>query len=277
VDNKDAQSAQKSMNTVVTATFGYSTSPANSIQLIPSYNFYTNYNFNYLARDFNFMAHSPSLYVLYKPAARFSVGGKAQGTFVMKNDLAPGEDASRVKYRPFSLVGDIGPVAKYEVSPRLALAAEVYFRPKDYYQDPSGGDSRRSGQGIYAKLSGDLSTGLSWLNLLPYVSFEWDYPEGLLFRSYNYGGGIGDPIQLTDKFILTPYLDLLGSNYYAAVPPAFVKRDDFKFTSRLSALYTINSKWTALADLTYINNDSSIDTSYKYNRLLVSGGATYSF
>ncbi|MBI3558539.1 MAG: hypothetical protein HY074_19900, partial [Deltaproteobacteria bacterium] len=184
VDNAVAASQQKSGKSVLSVAAGYSSSPTRKIQITPAFNYSTNYNYNYLARTFNFMSFTPSLFMVYKPYARFSGGLKADGTLSMQNMLDPNESTRDLKYRPFSLTANAGPVMKYELTPRITLGGEAYWRPKRFYLDPATGTSRRSGGGVFGKLSADLVSGYTWWNPLLYVSFEWDHPAGTDFRMY---------------------------------------------------------------------------------------------
>ncbi|MEW6056918.1 MAG: hypothetical protein AB1540_09920 [Bdellovibrionota bacterium] len=274
VNNPVAASSQRSLKAVFSAALGHSTSPTRTLQITPSYRFFTNYNLHYLATDFNFMSHTPGVYILYKPYTRFSGGIKAEGTFSMKNTLTETDDRRAMKYRKFSLTGDIGPVAKYELTPRIILGAETTWRPKKFYQDPLTGDTRRTGGGVFGRLSSEFISEFNWWNPLLYFSYEWDHPAGKNFRYRAIGAGVSNPVPITDKFTVTGVFDLLGSDYYETKNP---KRDDFLLSYRAVASYLINNNWSATADVGYVDNQSTVLTSFKYNRILVSGGATYSF
>lgn len=274
VDNAVALSSQRSGKSILSISAGASTSPTDIVQISPSFNFYTNYNYNYLARDYNFMSFTPALYVLYKPYKQLSGGLKADGVFSMKNTLDATESKRNLKFRPFSLTGDVGPVGKYELTPRISLAAETVWRPKRFYTDPASGTTRRSGGGLLAKLSGEFISGLWWWNPGGYASYEWDYPSGSDFRMYAWGGGASNAVQFTDKFTLTGYFDLLSTNYYQTTPPI---RSDFNLNFRVAGSYVLTDHWTAIADMSYTNNDSTLSQTYKYNRFVTSGGAVYNF
>ena len=273
VENPTAATGQRSGKSNLSIAAGYSTSPTRTIQITPSINYSTNYNYNYLARTFNFMNFTPALFVVYKPYARLSAGLKADGTFTMQNMLDPNESTRDLKYRPFGLTGDVGPVLKYELTPRISLGAETYWRPKRFYLDPAIGSSRRSGGGAFAKLSSEFVSGYNWWNPLLYVSYEFDHPGGTDFRMTAWGGGVANSVAVTGKLTLTGSVDAVATDYTDTVP----KRDDVAMNFRIAGTYPLVTHWMATADVTYTDNESSLDTSFKYNRWLGSVGATYSF
>lgn len=273
VENAVAASSQRSGKSVLSASGGYSTSPTRDFQISPSFNFFTNYNYHWLARDFNFMSYTPAMLIAYKPYSRLSTAIKTEGIFSMKNNLDPDQSRQDLKYRPFSLTANVGPVVKYELTPRISLAAESYWRPKRFYLDPATGDSRRSGGGVFGRLSSEFVSGYAWWNPTAYISFEWDHPSGKTFRAYTWGGGLGDSWAMTEKLTMNLNFDMFMADYYQGLP----KRDDSQLAFRLAGSYGINEHWTAVADASYTVNDSSISTSFKYNRFVTSAGATYTF
>ena len=268
------KSSQKSAKAVISATAGGSTSPTRKIQATASYNLYTNYNTHYLARDFNFITHTGSAVVMYRPYNRFTAGVKAATTFSMKNNLLTTDSRNKLKYRKYSTQADIGPVARYELTSRINLSAETFYRPKWFYLDPSSGDSRRTGGGLFSRLSGEFLSAFPLLAPLAYVSFEWDHPRGKTYRVYTWGGGVSNAFSINDKLTVTPGVDFSSADYYAVRES---KRDDFFMDYKVGATYAINAQWMALADFMYINNTSTQTSSFGYNRIVTSLGATYSF
>lgn len=268
------KSSKKSAKAVMNVTAGGSTSPTRKIQTTGSYSLYTNYNAHYLARDFNFITHSGNVITMYKPYSRFTAGVKVAGTFSMKNNLLASDERSKLKYRKYSTQVDVGPVAKFEVTPRLNVSAETFYRPKWFYLDPASGDARRTGGGLFSRLSGEFLSPFTWFAPLAYASFEWDHPRGKTYRVYTWGGGISNALSVTDKLTVTPGLDFSSADYYAILDS---KRDDFFMSYKVGATYLINQKWMALADFMYINNTSSQTSSFGYNRIVTSLGASYNF
>lgn len=273
VQNPTAQSSQRSLKQVVSASAGYSSSPTRDLQVTPVFNFFTNYNDHYLARDYNFMSFTPSIYALYKPYAKLSAGLKADGTFSMKNTLDVEQSRADLKYRPFSLTGNVGPVVKYELTPRVILGFETYWRPKRFYTDPADGELRRSGGGLFIKTSAEFVTPFWFLNPLAYLSYEWDRTSGKEYRMYAFGGGLSNPLPLTERLTLTASFDIVSTDFNETLP----KRDDLNIATRILGSYSINEHWAAIADASYTANNSTISTSYKYNRWVGSAGASYTF
>lgn len=274
VDNPVARSNQRSLKNVLSAVAGYSSSPTKKIQVAPSFKFYTNYNYNQYARDYNFVTTSGTVYTMFRPYARLAAGLKTEGTFSMKNNLKSTDSRETLRYEKYSLTGDIGPVVKFELTPKVRLSFELTWRPKNFYTDPENGDTRRSGHGIFSRISSDFITDYEEVNPTVYLSYEWDNPIGKTYRVRTFGLGASNPIALHEKFTLTPYLDILFSDYYETLAP---KRDDTNVSFRLVGSYAVNEKWNLLADAAYVLNDSSDSTSYKYNRFMGSLGASYNF
>ncbi|MBI3544721.1 MAG: hypothetical protein HY075_15735 [Deltaproteobacteria bacterium] len=277
VANPVATASQRSAKSVLSVAAGYTSSPAKKIQVTPSFSYSTNYNYNYLARNFNFMSFTPALFAIYKPYARLSGGIKADGIFSMQNMLDPDESTQHLKYRPFSLTGDVGPIVKYELTPRINVAGELYWRPKHFYLDPATGDSRRSGGGVAGKLTSEFVSGYAWWNPSVYVGYEWDHPSGKTFRSYALSGGVADTVSVTEKFLLTGSVDIISTDYNESGSTSQGKRDDLNMVFKVAGSYPIVDKWTASGDVSYTQNDSSISTIYKYERWTGELGATYSF
>jgi hypothetical protein len=156
----------------------------------------------------------------------------------------------------------------------VALAAEVTWRPKKFYLDPTDGDTRRSGGGLFAKLSSELVSESQWIAPLVYVSYEWDHTAGKDYRMTAWGAGISNPVQYNDKLTLSPTLDVVSYDYNETSNPA---RDDFYLAARVAASYMIDANWSGVGDLGYTINESTNSTSFKYNRFVVSAGASYVF
>lgn len=267
-------SSKKSSKVIVGVSASGSTSPTKILQLNGSYRFFTNWNENHLARDFNFMSHTGTVLAMINQGKRFSFGVKNELIFSMKNNLLAEDSRDTLKYRPYSTYYDLGPVAKFELTPRINLSGEVFYRPKWFYLDPASGDSRRTGAGVFSRVSAEFQSPFTWFNPLAYVSYEWDHPRGKTYRVYQLGGGVSNALYLSDKFTLTPGLDILGSNYYEIKVP---KRDDTYMNYKLSGMYLVTPKWSALADVSFTNNTSTITASYGYTRFTGSVGASYVF
>lgn len=267
-------SSKKSAKAVLGVSASGTTSPARMLQGSASYRYFTNYNTHHLARDYNFMSHTGTLIGMVNPGGRFSAGLKSELIFTMKNNLLTEDSRRELKYRPFNTNFDIGPVAKYEVTPRINVSGEVFYRPKWFYLDPASGDSRRTGAGIFSRLSAEFQSPFTFINPLAYASFEWDHPRGKTYRVYAWGGGVSNPVYVTDKLTVTPSLDFVISDYYAEKAQ---KRDDDYMAYKLAGMYMLNSNWSALADVTFMDNTSSIAASYTYSRITASLGASYAF
>ena len=87
------------------------------------------------------------------------------------------------------------------------------------------------------------------------------------------GVGISNAVSVTEKLTLTGTIDFYSADYYVSSP----KRDDTNVVLRALASYVVNENWSALADIGFTNNNSTISTSFKYERWVGSAGASYTF
>lgn len=262
---------RQSFKSVLSASVAYSTSPVKTWQFTPLYAFYTNYNYNGNTRDFDFLSHTAGVYIFHKPYLRLSKGFKAQSVFSMKN-TAPNTKTGTL-YSKFSLTHEVGPMIKYELTPRVFYNAELSWKPKTFYTDPPQGENRRSGQGVYMKHAIDFISIYDLWNPQAYFTFEWDLPVGANFKSTSFGAGVSNKMQVTKKLSITEFFDSTFSNFYNNKP----NRSDKFFNARVLFANTMNAHWSWLFDVSYMTNKSSIPTSYEYDRWTSSLGATYSF
>jgi tetratricopeptide (TPR) repeat protein len=257
------------------ANVGYTTSPTKLVQVSPSYKLSTNYNYNSLTRDYDFFTHIGTIYTMFRPYSRLVLGLKTEGTYNMQNQPEDGTPNGATRYKPYSLTGDIGPAAKFELTPRINLTAETTWRPKRFYNDSLDGDSRRSGHGLYSRLSGDFISGFPWWNPVVYGTYEMDHPVGRTYRMSALGFGVSNTVQFSDKITGTGSFDLVATDYERV--DTNPKRDDATMTFRTAGSYLFDAHWSGLLDLSYARNDSSISGQFTYTRFTASGGASYNF
>ncbi|MBI3556876.1 MAG: tetratricopeptide repeat protein [Deltaproteobacteria bacterium] len=267
------QSMRHSFKNVLSGLAGAASSPRKDLQFIPSVRFYTNYNWNPVARDFSFASFTPSGLALYRPYARLSIGMKAEGTYTLKNTLNATDLTAGNHYSGYSFTGDIGPLARYEVRPSLNLAAELTYRPKRYYQDASTTSQIRSGAGFFARASGEL-TQARLLNPTAYFSYEQDQTSGSDFRFHAVGLGVANAMRVLARLLVTASADVASIDYFATVNP---QRRDLLFSFRAVAQYALIVHWSLTGDLGYLNNGSTIPETFSYSRFVTSLGATYEF
>lgn len=273
VHNPTPQTFQRSMKEVVSASVGGATSPVRAVQVLPVLRLFTNYDFNQYTRNFDFVSISPSLTTMFDPWERLTFGVKGEFTYSLKNTLDVLSPSATTTYEGFSLTGDVGPLARLSVTPDLTLAAEVTWRPKKFYQDAIDLNTRRTGQGYYARVSGEyLQTPL--FNPSAYVAFEQDFPAGGDYRFRALSVGASNAIHATGKLTVSPGVDFSATSYYETAP---IERVDNFISFRAMAQYRLAAHWSLLADGALMSNSSTQPTKFSFNRTLVSGGATYSF
>ena len=271
VANALGASYQGSLKNIISANVGYSTPSTRDFQISPNYSFYGNYNYNKRTRDYNFMSNTLSVFAFHKPYKRFSKGLKLQTSLSFKNTPYANRPSSTL-YTKYSLSEEIGPIFRYELSPRTFLNTNLLWKPMYFFSDPASGPNRRSGHGFSFYASMDHISEWNYWNPEVYVSSEYDMIQGDNFDCFQYGAGIGNTFQIDQRISFKQYFDFLGSNYIHSDP----LRKDQNYSLRAVINTTMNAKWSWTADASLIMNKSSLPASYKYNRYTTSAGITYS-
>jgi hypothetical protein len=270
VTNSIGLTNQRTIKSIVSANITHVTPPLRTWQLTPSYSFYGNYNYNSKTRAFNFITHTGSIYLFHQPYKKFTKGIKAQSSFSFKNSPSKVSDTLFTKY---SLTEEIGPIIRYEMSPRVFFTTEVLWKPKHFYSDPTTGSSRRSGGGFIVRPSFDFITISPSLNPKAYLTYEWDDTKGTTYDAKSFGIGISNSMNLGSNWSFQQSIDGSRSDYYESNP----RRKDTYLSARASLSRSMNQKWNLAIDGSYMKNISNQPSSYSYNRLTASIGINTSF
>ncbi len=264
-------SYQASLKNIISASAGYATPSTRDFQISPLYSFYGNYNYNRRTRDYNFMSNSLSVFAFHKPYKRFSKGLKVQSSLSFKNTPFANRPGSTL-YTKYSLTEEMGPILRYELSPRTFLNSSLFWKSMHYYGDPETGANRRSGNGFAFQTSMQHISEWNYWNPEVYVNSEYDLIDGDNFDALNYGAGLGNLIQIDQRISFKQFFDILASNYIHSTP----SRKDQNYSLRAQITTVMNAKWSWVADGSLIFNKSSLPASYKYYRYTSSLGITYS-
>jgi hypothetical protein len=151
---------------------------------------------------------------------------------------------------------------------------EFLVRPKHFYLDPTNEYLKRTGSGAIGKLSWRYNTLRWWLNPSGSISHEFDRTEGREFRARIWAGGIANRLGITSKDNLTFAGDFSRSRFSERNG---APRKDHFMSYRVLYSRTLNKYLTALADVAFTRNLSTVPDSYKYSRFLASLGLNAAF
>lgn len=248
---------------------GVQTSPTRTFQIAAAYRFFFNYNYNSDAKNFEFYSHIATIYLNYKPYLRLTPGLKLEGNYTFQNQ-AGRESAFEV--RPYSLGGELGPYARYEVTPQLFTQLDAFVRPQKFYGDVSL-DDRRSGMGWIVRGAAEYLS--PWRLLAPraYLSFETNDSEGKNWVYSAFSMGLSNIMRLSPANTLSAALDLSFPRYADRVP----SRVDRSLTLRAAWMHELMPHFNFLMDLNYSNNSSTLDSLFSYSRVFGGAGLSYVF
>lgn len=265
-------SNKKSMKGIAAATLGFTSSPLRKVQVTAAYRNYYNYNFNKDAKGYSFFSNMPSAVVSFFPYKRISPGIKLEGNLTYNDRFENGHTI----FRPFSLIGNVGPFVRMEYVPRLITTFEVTFRPKKYYLDPTSDsqkDLKRTGNGVAMRLGWEWNSLKSWLNPQGYFGYEYDNTDGREFNAIIWSTGLANAFKLTDLDVLTLAIDVNRQRFGERVGAVRVDR---YMSYRALFTHVVSSHLTLLLDASFTRNLSTVADVYQYNRFISSVGASLS-
>jgi hypothetical protein len=262
----------RSVKETLQAGLGYMTSPLNTVQWVPSYKGSFNYNFNENVRDGQFISHDVSLYATKGALDATSWGLKLEGVFVFQDQVDPA--TNKGTFKPYSLVGSVGPYYRTEIARKTLLGGEIDVQPGRNYLDPSVPDAfKRSGIEYLAKFYLKKDSGNRWWNPGASVGFDVNSTTGSEYESKGLTFGVADALHLGDSTNVNLSVDFS--------PVSFAQRLGDPRYDKMVALdanlsQKLTEKCSLVGDVQYIDNLSNITDVYQYTRLVVSAGLGYS-
>ncbi len=259
---------------VSTLNYGvvYATSPAESIQILPSYRGNFNYNFNNDTRNAQFLLNDLRVNITKDALEPTSYGLKVGAIMGFQYQVDPETNNGRLG--AYSLMGSIGPYIRTPFNDSWTFVGELYFQPKKMYLDDSFSVTlRESGWEQYARAMLVRTSARMYWNPGVAVSGAWTQTSGEEFRGRRVALDFGN------TFNFSPSLKAgmtLGVNFAFYPDRLNGKRQDQSLTFTTTAGYRVTDEFNLLTQITAMGNFSNV-SAYRYNRLIASIGGNYSF
>lgn len=253
---------------------GYSSSPVQRTQWIPSYRGTINYNLNQSTKTGQFSTHNLGLQIARDPYDRVSFGLKLE-SFMIFRTAADGTDSAG-KFAPYSFFGSAGPYFRVETSKHSFVGMEFFGQPQVFFQDSETDDRYKNTgfRGQFRTYYRRERPGKGW-NPGAALQLELNLPStGTEFKSK------GATLELSNYFTLSKTTQLagvgqVGAFIYDSRPDGY--RGDYFFSLMTSGQYLMTQHFLLTASLQYTNNLSNVEDTYQYNRIVGSLGAIYAF
>jgi tetratricopeptide (TPR) repeat protein len=265
-------SGASSIKTTLQGGVGYSSSPLNRYQFVPSYRGSVNLNLSGNAKPGEFFTHIVSLYVTRNALARTSIGGKLEAVYTMQNSSSTDQ---RFHFGSYSLVIPFGPYLRHEISSNLIFNAELNLAPQNYFQDSDNAQNlKRSGLDRNVRLSLKNDRGDRFWNPTFSLIADSNGTSGTEFSSQGVTFELSDTVRPTQAMSLVLTADA-GFPRYA--DRADGPRQDHLYSMDANTSYRLSPKYALSGDVQYIYNGSTVEALYQYTRFVVSVGASYTF
>jgi len=261
---------KSSLKSVVSAGYGYASSPLKTIQYVPSVRFNFNKNFNDATSSGEFADTTLSLYLTRNALASVSYGLKSEGTLVFQNQT---DSAGAKKYRLFDTSIQFSPYVKWDASKRWTYAGEIGYRMLNYTGEDTVAESqKRSGTGILARLSAQNKAQRRFFNPIYALKLEMNSTTGTEFDSTVLG------VQLINMMKLgTVDFSQVFAIDRTTYGSSSTDRADTLYILSLLASKKVGPRWALLFSGDYSSNSSSDSTTYSYSRFTVNAGVGYNF
>lgn len=268
--SSSSASGKSTMKSMVSAGYGYASSPLAKLQYVPSVRFNFNKNFNGESSTGEFADTTFSLYLTRDALAPFSYGLKSEATFVFQNQT---DTSGSKKYHLYDNTILFAPYAKWDSSKTWTYAAEIGYRIAKYAGEDSVTQSlRRSGHGLLAKVSAQNKTNRRYFNPTYTLKAEFNSTEGTEYANTLYGVQLINTMRF-GKVDFSQVLEIDKTGY----GDSSTDRKDTLFVLSLLASKKIGPRWALLFSGDYSTNSSSDSSTYGYNRYTANVGVGYNF
>lgn len=268
--NSTGASGKSTMKSLVSAGYGYASSPLKTIQYVPSVRFNFNKNFNGESTSGEFADTTFSLFLTKNALAPFAWGLKSEGTFVFQNQT---DSTGAKKYHLYDDMVSFAPYAKWDLSKKWTYAAEVGYRIVTYSgEDTLSPSLHRSGNGLTARLSAQNKAARKYFNPIYALKVELNSTQGTEYANTLYGAQLINSMRL-GKFEFSQVIEVDRTKYGSSS----TNRGDTLFVLSLLASRKIGPRWALLFSGDYSSNSSSDSATYGYNRYTFNAGVGYNF
>ena len=263
-------SGKSTLKSMLSAGYGYASSPLARFQYVPSVRFNLNKNFNSESSTGEFADTTFSLYLTKDVLAPVAWGLKTEGTLVFQNQT---DTAGVKKYHLFDTAGVLAPYVKWDASKHWTYGGEVGYKVIKYTgEETVSTDLRRSGSGIVSKFTAQNKGGRRYFNPTLTLRYEMNSTDGSEFDNTVIGLQVINSLKL-GAIDFSQVLGVDKTNY----GNSSTGRSDTLLSLSLLASKKIGPRWALLASGDYSKNSSSDTETYSYNRYTVNAGVGYSF
>ncbi len=266
-----AQTSGKStLKEILTGGGGFMSSPARMFQAVVTYRAFLNYNMNPDAKSFDFFSHLPAVYLNYKPFLRLTPGVKVEGNYTFQNQAGAG---TSFELHPYSLTGELGPYARYEVNPHFFLQLDALYKPKKYYGDPLTGQDIRSGGGSIFRGTAEYTSPWKLFQPTLYLAYETDGATGHNWSFTSAGLGFNNVMKFSAINTMSAGFDFSLPRYSERIPV----REDTYYGLHLAWVHELTRHFSTVCNLTFKGTHSNLPALFEYSRFFGGAGFNYTF
>jgi tetratricopeptide (TPR) repeat protein len=268
--NSTSASGKSTLKSMVSAGYGYASSPLSAVQYVPSVRVNLNKNFNGASSTGEFADTTFSLYLTKDALAPVSWGLKTEGTFVFQNQT---DANSAKKYHLYDDSIEFEPYVKWDASKRWTYGLELGDRLIKYAgEDTVDPTLRRSGHAVVGRISAQNKAARRYFNPTYAIRFELNSTDGTEYANNLYGAQIINVMKL-GQVDFSQVLEIDHTGY----GQSSTARKDTLYLFSLLASRKIGPRWAALASGDYSSNASNDSSTYGYNRFTLNAGVGYNF
>ena len=252
------------------AGIGYMSSPLSTLQWIPAYRTSTNFNFATGTESGQYSSHYLSLNLNRNPLSPSLMGLKAESSLTFQKST----DASGVsKFRLYQDAVGLSAYLKTQNTRTITMNYQISGTLQNFAQDSdSSTTSNRSGPLLSAQITRAQDGGSRFWNPSITLALNLNPTEGNEYAYTGFGATLSDAIYWDELLKFTVLADYQMLNYNKRPSGS---RSDKTLSLGLNASRKFGRKWAVLADLRYTKNSSNLESSYAYNKFVVSVGASY--
>lgn len=265
-------SASGSVKALVNGVVGRSGSPLSSFQFVPVLRTSYNYNFNSATKDGEFVSTSLSLLGNFNPYEKVSFGMKVDGNYTFQNQTA--SSGSRV-YSGLLWTVSGGPFGRWILRDGYSFSAELTGGLQNYLLDATAASSdARTGPMITARAQWAQEKGDPYWNPAYGIQALTYLTSGTEFMSYGGGVFFGNSFIHSERWRSSARLSIDPMLFPRRTAGS---RTDITLSIGWSTSTRLSQKISWVNDLSYLQNISSVSTTFSFSRLLASSSLSVSF